>query len=612
MMYSGYYAGTADNQVQNYCAAYAATIDGPYIKDANNPVLLANTYSFGKWAMNGGQVWVPALNLWVAVLNYSSGMALCTSPDLSNWTVVGALFNSISGADPFLRTLSDGSLELWYAYGSSLATRAMYRAKCSNPALANTLSAWVQDAANPIVVPSPSAGGEGQRCGNGLGEPCAINPVGDTTQAQILVAHDGIPVGQSTNYRSIQFAASIDNGATWRYCGSGHIPSGSGYMSAQVFDSYMRDVGDGTLRLFHSSSNVAGLQLDINIQIGEATAPSIATLAGAYTPIGAQAPANAKVVVTPGNGVNYLALSASSRGSALTQFHIFKGSAAGAESATPYQTITLSNNATTATFQDTQANSSPATYYITATNALGTATSAEASGTPSASAIVTPEQLFGASLERDWDVASLSGLTNNALVSSWPDSSSNADPAIQSTAANQPTYTTAGVDGKPGVLFGGAAELNTQLSAAPTARTVFFVGSINTLAANNPVISSYPYGGFELNLSSGKPQINAAYKAAVGTMTTALAAATLEMVQASFDGANWAMSINGGAAQTGTSTTTFNTSKSIIGQDVTSAGKANGYLNGEVKRIVSVNRLVTAQEAQTMQAYMQSLYGSSV
>jgi hypothetical protein len=78
-------------------------------------------------------------------------------------------------------------------------------------------------------------------------------------------------------------------------------------------------------------------------------------------------------------------------------------------------------------------------------------------------------------------------LANAASVSSWTDSSASANHAVQGTAANQPTFRTNVINGKPVVRFDGTNDwltLSTNPSP-PASHTVFTVLSTSTYASGN-------------------------------------------------------------------------------------------------------------------------------
>lgn len=120
---------------------------------------------------------------------------------------------------------------------------------------------------------------------NAVGEPFPYTPP-SADQNHTLVIHDAVlllsgqtsgSAGYSVN-RSLQLAVTLDGGKTWRRQLKALKPGGTGYQSKQVFDSFILDDGSGTTRLFHSGANTLGGALNLNIQIGLATASSVTSL----------------------------------------------------------------------------------------------------------------------------------------------------------------------------------------------------------------------------------------------------------------------------------------------------------------------------------------------
>ena len=72
-------------------------------------------------------------------------------------------------------------------------------------------------------------------------------------------------------------------------------------------------------------------------------------------------------------------------------------------------------------------------------------------------AVVTPVQAQATSAAEWYKADAISGVTNGAALGTWNDSSGNSVNATQSTAANQPTYVTNAINGKPTVRFNAAS-----------------------------------------------------------------------------------------------------------------------------------------------------------
>lgn len=296
--YSGYYNGGTPpgTNVQHAGLAYSSSLDGPWTKDASNPVF-SSIAEDNIYAMNGGLIWSPSRSLFLMpyVSRDAGGTINCirlaTSPTgaAGTWTRQGiiwqknATWNNGGIFDPCIRRLADGRLELW-ACGATAATyldRKYGRMFSSDEGLN-----WTEDANNPVMNPGAQAGGLAHAIYyQDLGEPFPWSPIGGDAN-HTLLAYDGVNMlaGVTAGYvgyqdiRAIQFAATLDNGKTWHRFMTAYTAAGSGFMSKQVFDSCIVDAGTGTLRLFHSSSDIAGAALNVNIQIGMATATTPTTL----------------------------------------------------------------------------------------------------------------------------------------------------------------------------------------------------------------------------------------------------------------------------------------------------------------------------------------------
>lgn len=278
LTYSGYHDDGSHSGKQNLCMAYASSIDGPWTKDGANPVQVAGAGE-GKYAFNGGIVWSPTLGLWVQAYCYNnaSQIAVATSPDFHTWTFRGVVIDKVGwksgGAfDPFLRALPDGTFEMWFCAVATGGTAQRMFGRATSP---DGLT-WTEDTRNPIYNPGSYGAGSLLEQG-GIGEPSAITPSADATGSQILLMFDGVPhqsaTGTPAANRALHQAFSYDFGATWHTrLGAYKSAGGTGFESKQVFDSSPLDIGDGTLRLWHTASNVSGLALNLNCQIGEAKA----------------------------------------------------------------------------------------------------------------------------------------------------------------------------------------------------------------------------------------------------------------------------------------------------------------------------------------------------
>ncbi|HEX3628315.1 MAG TPA: LamG-like jellyroll fold domain-containing protein [Verrucomicrobiae bacterium] len=127
--------------------------------------------------------------------------------------------------------------------------------------------------------------------------------------------------------------------------------------------------------------------------------------------------------------------------SGVTGYHVKRSTTSGG----PYSSIA---SVYRPNFTDSTAVNGTTYYYVAAAmNAIGDGTnSTEVNATPS----------FNSSLKTWFKADALAGLTNNARISDWVDSSGNGDDAIQTNAILEPTYVTNVIDGLPVVRFNAA------------------------------------------------------------------------------------------------------------------------------------------------------------
>jgi len=139
----------------------------------------------------------------------------------------------------------------------------------------------------------------------------------------------------------------------------------------------------------------------------------------------------------------------------------------------------------------------------------------------------TPADL-GALLALWLDADDASTITlNGTTVSQWNDKSGNARHASQATAANQPTYTTSGLNGKPVISFDGLDDelITTPFALGETAAMVAQRSSIDQPVIEAPIATNRGfwgsvYPGFTTHLDyavSGGPLLSAPPNSAVTT-----------------------------------------------------------------------------------------------
>jgi hypothetical protein len=268
MSYSGYPTrGSGGDEIQHLCLARADNVDGPWTKDPNNPVMLADPTIDGKWAFNGGFVFSPVSNLWVVTYGTSAGseVAWATSPDLSpgSFTRRGTLFaKGTAGTwflgkafDSSLRILEDARIECVTSATESGGGFNFGRAFSSDGGLTWTIPSPAQFASDQRLLPRF---GDGSLFHSIIGEPCYVSPPSEPQQ--ILCTFDAQLLGLTTSAfgaRRIHASVSFDGGKTWRYrLVAQNVQAGS-WLSGMTIDSHVYVRPDGLLGMYMGATTVA-------------------------------------------------------------------------------------------------------------------------------------------------------------------------------------------------------------------------------------------------------------------------------------------------------------------------------------------------------------------
>lgn len=211
----------------------------------------------------------------------------------------------------------------------------------------------------------------------------------------------------------------------------------------------------------------------------------------------------------------------------------------------------------------------------------------------------TPAAL-GSDLALWLDAADAGTITlNGSTVSQWSDKSGNARHATQGTAANQPTYTASGLNGKPVLTFDGARWFNAITASLPN-----FSAMMVETATQNSSIVYYPIGfsGLATGLSVGGTFNSQRFSFFDGT--TALVTPQSSVLNAptilfgGSDNAGRQISINGNAPTT--DTTTQSVSQITIGR----RGDAQWPFFGTIAEIVLTNNLLSTANRQRLEGYL--------
>lgn len=272
---SGYYNSGPDDGIQHQGFYYATNLDATtWTADAANPVYLADGLD-GRYAFNGGLVWVESLKLWVNAIVSAAGSSirLFTMPSLGAARTDRGLIvvptpgtpYSVGAFDPSLRIRQDGQIEMWFC------AKAGRRTICKGIINTETWKFALGTGTQPVLIPPTALFAE-----QFVGEPwCYVPPGMEDIQAMVFFDGQDSPTSASAS-RRIATATTLDGGKSWHYRVNAIAPvsPGSGtWETNQNFDCCVYDAGDGFLRSYYSGASLPGAALNLNIQIGLAKAP---------------------------------------------------------------------------------------------------------------------------------------------------------------------------------------------------------------------------------------------------------------------------------------------------------------------------------------------------
>ena len=232
----------------------------------------------------------------------------------------------------------------------------------------------------------------------------------------------------------------------------------------------------------------------------------------------------------------------------------------------------------------------------------------------------TPAAL-GSSLALWLDADDVSTITlNGSNVSQWNDKSGNGRNVSQATAANQPTYTPSGLNGRPAVVFDG---VNDYLAAASpligTTHSLFFVFTPTIENAAGSVFGQWSAGQtgrflFIVNHNSGGTteagKLNPFNSTATsGGGSYGLAAdvnisntPTLITSISTTGSEQWKLFKNGTEWDSATITSVFTGVNSAIGS--VSATELLNPFDGAVSELVSSSSVLSTTDRQTLEGYL--------
>lgn len=224
------------------------------------------------------------------------------------------------------------------------------------------------------------------------------------------------------------------------------------------------------------------------------------------------------------------------------------------------------------------------------------------SGTPSTAGI------SGLSAWYDASKSSSITTTTNAGVSTLNDLSGNGITVAQSTAADQPTYSTNCINSLACLVFNGSSDFLYGTTGFPTTSSysILAVAKFGAATSNNILSSYYDTGTAHAFLGGGSeaPSLWQTATFAIGTTTgTSVFLATATYVNTSGFGSVY---VNGGTAATGTTTNKPVTDASI---EIGGNAGASNYLTGNIAELILYNSALSTAEQQYLEGYLAWKWG---
>lgn len=244
---------------------------------------------------------------------------------------------------------------------------------------------------------------------------------------------------------------------------------------------------------------------------------------------------------------------------------------------------------------------------------------------PSGSGFTPHHPDLAANLRLWLDANAIEGLNDGDFVATWQDESGNNNSVTQANAALQPRYRTGVMNGHPVVRFDGTDQLekNGAVGLSNKQRATWFVVLSTTDGAASRVAFSAGAG----NVGSFRVQkhtTNGGHRWLTGVAPSAwrytvnhfVQPNTVYLYSATFDGtqadgdARLTLRLNGedqqllaGAGNPGA--TTGDSSRVVVGNWIA----ANYFWPGDIAEIIVYDRLLTAEEVRSIEAYLNTKYG---
>jgi hypothetical protein len=219
-----------------------------------------------------------------------------------------------------------------------------------------------------------------------------------------------------------------------------------------------------------------------------------------------------------------------------------------------------------------------------------------------------PDEL-GASLALWLDAEDTASITlNGSTVAQWDDKSGNARHVSQATAANQPTYTASGLNGKPVLTFDGIDDFM-SMSDFDNAVSLALVGSGGSAVA--PLISGAAPALFTptWNVNASRIEYRGRTDTTIRQVNFGGAVDDFSIGFISLDAANSEVMLSGnGGAQTSFSQTinSADTTINTLGRDFQGVTQ---FADGRIPEIVVASSLLSTTDRQKLEGYLAWKWG---
>lgn len=204
---------------------------------------------------------------------------------------------------------------------------------------------------------------------------------------------------------------------------------------------------------------------------------------------------------------------------------------------------------------------------------------------------------------------------NGGSVGRWKDKSGNGWHADQSTASAKPTRSDSALNGKLGLTFDGGDTLVAQNFGALTAGEFWVVFRGSGVSAGADVIGKWTIGSVSSYIltyaNTTTPTLTALFRGSSTTVANAQSTNTVMVGRSRFSaGSPGSVTAQVDSLSTATGSFTYTN----IGTDTFQVGQRNGGTNsltGAVGEVIVVNRVLTAGEVTSMQAYLRAKWGTA-